>query len=191
MLEKVLHKIQSQIDSLASTFELFIDETIHPSVNNCEQLQQQLTQLQETLAVYKYHKINKELSPSYSIHVKVSEQEIPKDDNEKSVIEIKETIQYEKHEIIEATDETIKAETSIPQKDIPPFVIGINDKFRFINELFIQNTSEYSVAIEQLNTLKSWNETEIYLNSLSGIYNWKENSEVVNYFYSIAKKRFN
>ena len=76
-LEKVLHKIQSQINDLAPTLELFVDETIQPSVDNCEKLQQQLMLLQENLAVYKYNKVNREISPSFSIHAKVSEKSAP------------------------------------------------------------------------------------------------------------------
>ena len=52
-LEKVLHKIQSQINDLTPNLELFVDETIQPTVDTCEKLQQQLVQLQENLAVYK------------------------------------------------------------------------------------------------------------------------------------------
>ena len=37
-LEKVLHKIQSQINDLAPTLELIVDETIQPSVDNCEKI---------------------------------------------------------------------------------------------------------------------------------------------------------
>ncbi len=74
--------------------------------------------------------------------------------------------------------------------DLKKLNIGLNDKFRFINELFKQNTSEYNIAFEQLNALKTWDESELYLNSLKELYLWKENSDNVKYFYSIAKKRF-
>ena len=47
-----------------------------------------------------------------------------------------------------------------------------------------------NVAIEQLGNLNTWAEGEAYLNSLKTLYHWKENSEVVNYFYSLVKKRF-
>jgi hypothetical protein len=189
-LEKVLHKMQSQINDLAPTLELFLDETIQPSVDNCEKLQQQLTQLQENLAVYKYNKVNKEISPSFSIHAKISEKgphqtnpEVPSPEMATPQKEI------EKEEVVPVTiiiEEVIKPET----KTIPPFTVGINDKFRLINELFKQNHSEYNVAIEQLSNLKNWNDTEIYLNSLKSLYNWNEDQDVVVYFFSLSKKRF-
>lgn len=189
LLEKVLHKIQSQINDLTPTLELFVDETIQPSVDTCEKLQQQLNSLQENLAVYKYNKINKEISPSFSIHAKVSEKELPKETVEELKKEIKVTIHEEKPEILQPKIEP-KTEEVNESKIILPMLIGINDKFRFINELFKQNNSEYSIALEQLNALKNWNDTEIYLNSLKTLYQWKENSEVANLFFLLAKKRF-
>ncbi len=189
-LEKILHKIQSQINDITPTLELFVDETIQPTVDNCEKLQQQLVQLQENIAVYKYNKINKEISPSFSIHAKVSEKELPKEKVEEIKNDIKVTIQEEKPELLQPKIEP-KTEEPIETKSILPMLIGINDKFRFINELFKQNNSEYSIAIEQLNALKNWRDAEIYLNSLRTLYEWKENNEVANLFFSIAKKRFN
>ena len=188
-LEKVLHKMQSQINEIAPTLELFIDETIQPSVDNCEKLQQQLTLLQENLAIYKYNKINKEISPSFSIHAKVSANEPIQNSVEKEEIKIPEVekeIIIPAKALIDTNEEIVKAD----QKTIPSLTIGINDKFRFINELFKQNASEYNIAIEQLSVLKNWNETELYLNSLKSLYNWSATSEVAIYFYSIAKKRF-
>ncbi len=192
-LEKVLHKIQSQINDLTPTLELFVDETIQPTVDTCEKLQQQLVQLQENLSVYKYNKINKEISPSFSIHAKVSEKELPKEKVEEIKNDIKVTINEEKPEIVQPKIEPkaeVKTEEVNETKIILPMLIGINDKFRFINELFKQNNSEYSIAVEQVNALKSWRDTEIYLNSLKTLYEWKDNNEVANLFFSIAKKRF-
>jgi len=189
-LEKVLHKIQAQINDLTPNLELFVDETIQPTVDSCEKLQQQLVQLQENLAVYKYNKINKEISPSFSIHAKVSEKELPKETVEEIKKDIKVTISEEKPEIQQPKIEPQQEESKDIAKVIQPFTVGINDKFRFINELFKQNNSEYSIAVEQLNSLKTISDTEIYLNSLKSLYEWKDNNEVANQFFSIAKKRF-
>lgn len=188
-LEKVLHKMQMQINELAPTLELFVEETIQPSVSNCEKLQQQLTELQENLAVYKYNKINKEISPSFSLHAKISEKEILQPNIEIPTPELKVT-EKNKSEA-EQNIQEIFEEIIIESIQAPiAFTIGINDKFRFINELFKQNNAEYNIAIEQLSVLKNWDDSEMYLNSLKSLYNWKENNEVVIYFYSITKKRF-
>lgn len=190
-LEKILHKIQSQINDLAPTLELFIDETIQPSVESCETLQEQLNKLHENIAVYKYKKINNEISPSFNIHAKVSEttivsEKITEVQTEKTPEPTEDKVQ-EKIEIVDIKTEVLETEN----KSFSPISIGINDKFRFINELFKQNGSEYGIALEQLNSLKSWNETETYLISLKNLYNWNETNDVVKYFFSIAKKRYN
>lgn len=212
---KILQRIQLQIDELTPTLELFVDDTIQPSVNDCENLQKQLTALQENIAVYKYNKQNKEISPSFNIHARLSEKEEQEAKKAEIVTEIKETVKLEKEEkttvthlnpeihkteaaptppvIKEAKTEApsvsseMKSETP---KQRPPLAIGINDKFRFMNDLFAQNSSEYNIALEQLNNVTSWSEAEIYLNSLKNVYDWDEKEEVVKYFFAVIKKRF-
>jgi hypothetical protein len=202
--DKILNKIRIQIDALAPVLELFVDATIQPSVKDCEILQQQLSALQEQLAVYKYDKQNKELSPSFNIHAKVSEREAAEEKKAEIVKEIKESIHIQSEEKTEVTatpTETPKAEPVVPAAENKPLktesathrpalAVGINDKFRFINELFAQNSSEYHIAIEQINNVHNWNEADIYLNSLKNVYEWDEKEEVVKYFFSLVKKRF-
>lgn len=181
----MLNKIQEQINELAPTLELFVEESIQPSVSDCDSLQQQLTKLFETISVYKYNKQEKEISPSFNIHSKISNIEpiAEKKEEPKEVLleEIKNTLEDNITPIIE--DKT-------QPRSNQALLVGINDKFRFINELFSQNSGEYNVAIEQLGNVNSWGEAEIYLNSLKELYGWKENSEVVNYLYALVKKRF-
>lgn len=192
LLDKQLNKLQLQIREMLPTIELFVDETIQPSVKDCEHLQLQINKLQESLIIYKFNKLDKEISPSFNIHAKVSEKEI---EVIKPVInDIKEEI---KETIVEKTIEAKIINSLSPENDNKNNIthhkklnIGLNDKFRFINDLFKQNTTEYNVAIEQLNTLKTWNENEFYLNSLKDVYQWKSNDDTVKYFYSLAKKRF-
>lgn len=226
-LDKVLHKIQGEINELAPTLELFVDDTIQPSVSDCEILQKQLTLLQENVAVYKYQKLNKELSPSFNIHAKVSAQE----KTEEKVIapepvkipEIKTPVVEEiikpepivvppvvetkitEHKPVEPAPVVVEPVVIAPVVEVKqpvtekteflkpknPVSVGINDKFRFINTLFSQNASEYNIALEQINNLSSWGETEMYLNSLKHLYGWQEDNDAAIYFYSIAKKRFN
>jgi hypothetical protein len=130
-------------------------------------------------------KLNKELSPSFAIHAKVSEVELPP--------EMEPAMPEQKQEpvlqTIRPADEP-KPVHNDPPKRLASLSIGLNDKFRFINELFSQNNSEYAIAVEQLNNLRNWHDTEVYLNSLKDLYEWKSNSEVVRYFYSMLKKRF-
>jgi hypothetical protein len=199
--DKILSRIQLQIKELAPTLELFIDDTIQPSVTDCESLQKQLTVIQENLAVYKYNKQNKELSPSFNIHAKVSQKEEEVAKKAEIVAEIKQTVKLEEEEkkevkqiIIETPLVNVKPEMAREEvnqvKPKSPLAIGINDKFRFINELFAQNSSEYNIALEQINNLNTWNEAEIYLNSLKNVYEWDSKEESVVQFYLLVKKRF-
>ncbi|MCW3075417.1 MAG: hypothetical protein JWO32_26 [Bacteroidetes bacterium] len=183
-LEKVLHKIQSQVKDLTSTLELFMEENIQPSVNDCETLQHQINALEECLAIYKFQKKEKEISPSFNIHSKVSEKE--KVENKQPEITYIEKATDKLHSSPTPVKETIQQSAKTPA----PLTIGINDKFRFINELFKQNNAEYNIALEQLNGLHTLAETDLYLNSLKDLYEWEINSEEVIYFYSLVKKRF-
>jgi len=186
-LEKVLQKIHGEIKDLAPSLELFLDETIQPSVDDCEKLQKQLTELQENVSIYKYNKLNKEISPSFNIHAKVSQKE-----NEVKPVRAAE--EKEKTRNTENSEDAHLSDEHTPQpssrKRYPNLAINLNDKFRFINELFAQNNSEYHIALEQINNLKNWSDTEIYLNSLKNLYEWRDNAEVVKYFYRVVKKRF-
>lgn len=196
-IEKILANIQTEINDLMPTLELFVQHKIHPSVNDCDSLKIQLASLQEQLAVYKHLKQNKELSPSFNIHAKVSEMQ-----SEKIVTE-------EKRIVPEQTTRTQLPEEKIESKQqeivVPPtpinvvenksnhkkIVLGINDKFRIINELFKQNQTEFNIAVEQLNTLPNWEEAEVYLGELKHVYFWNEKNETVKLFYNLASKRFN
>ena len=178
ILEKSLTRIHEQIEGLAPALELFLDESVQPTLEDCEDLQRKLVHLQETLAVYAYHRREKELSPNFNLHAKVSEME--------QVTEERNEIRPENDPELLTENKTVSAEAKI----LAAISIGINDKFRIINELFRQNAGEYNIAIEQLNCLQSWNEAELYLHSLKLLYNWSEQSDVTQLLYQLAKKRY-
>ena len=182
-LDKILSKLQLQIKEIVPTIELFVDDTIQPSVNDCEALQQQLIALQESLIIYKYSKTEKEISPSFNIHSKVSEKQV-EESQIKNIEPQNKPIEVQKPVI--SNQEMI----DIPSSQIKKINIGLNDKFRFINELFKQSNTEYNVAYEQLNALNTWYDSELYLNSLKEVYQWKETADTVKHLYSIIKKRF-
>jgi|JI10StandDraft_1071094.scaffolds.fasta_scaffold179297_2 hypothetical protein len=189
-IDKVLHKIQNHINELAPALEVFVEESIQPTVDDCEQLQKQLVLLQEYLAVYKFQKLDKEISPSFHIHARLSEidippvAEVPKVEKQVNVS----ANEVVKDEIKDAVMDTLKSNDSSASRK--QMAIGINDKFRFINELFSRNASEYGIAIEQLNTVSSWHDAEVYLHSLKSLYQWREHDEITRMFYSLVKKRF-
>jgi hypothetical protein len=81
-------------------------------------------------------------------------------------------------------------EVEAPKSNYPPISVSINDKFRFINELFKSNAVEYGIAIEQVNAINTWPDVQLYLNGLRNIYGWDEESDMVKKIYELARKRF-
>ncbi len=67
--------------------------------------------------------------------------------------------------------------------------IGINDKFQFISELFEGNENEYNAALNQLNTYPSYSEAEAFLNSIRGIYKWKDDNAFADKFLKMVRKK--
>ncbi len=216
-LEKVHQKLQLQAVALIKSLNAFTDQNIQPCVEECEQLQNQLVVIQENLAVYKFQKSSKEISPSFQIHSKVSAVEpIVKEENnqatlgntgelakQENAIEKKtESLIAENNQnivqtpppiaSIEITEQTQVKETpkSDQKQSIKPLAVALNDKFRFINELFLHNAAEYNIAIEQINNLNSWHECDLYLNSLKQLYNWQDQNEVAKQLFAVVKKRF-
>ncbi|HWY36396.1 MAG TPA: hypothetical protein VNX68_17255 [Nitrosopumilaceae archaeon] len=117
--------------------------------------------------------------------------------------EVKKEAPYVKQEIpglFSDTDKnTAKDEPRVKDENKVPVVnntntkkieIGINDKYRILNELFDQQQIEFNVVIEQLNVTENWEEAEIYLGSLLEIYGWKVDNELVKTLYSLVQKRF-
>ncbi len=80
----------------------------------------------------------------------------------------------------------------IVRKPIPDLkvAIGVNDKFRYINELFHGNSTEYHIALNQINTCSGFEEADIYLANIGNIYEWKEDNEVVDMFFDLVQRRF-
>jgi len=68
-------------------------------------------------------------------------------------------------------------------------IIGINEKFQFINELFEGKLNEYNAVLDQLNSYGSFADAEVYLNSIKGIYNWDEEAPVVEKFFSLVRRK--
>ncbi len=71
-----------------------------------------------------------------------------------------------------------------------PINISINDKFRFINELFSANATEYNIAIEQINTVNTIDEANAYFKSLKSVYDWNDDNEMFKKIIDLTHKRF-
>ena len=80
----------------------------------------------------------------------------------------------------------------IPKPQYPDIrtMIGINEKFLFINELFAGNQQEYGIAINQINTINTETWAKIYLDSLKALYHWDETNPTYESFTALISRRF-
>lgn len=196
-IEKVHQKLQAQASALITDLQSFTEPNIQPCVEECEKIQQQLVAIQESISVYKFQKSNKEISPSFNIHAKVSTVISSSPEPEKPIApDVSPVTSAEPVREIVQPAEAVKTTpvTEAPKTEnksaVKPLSIGINDKFRFINELFLHNAAEYNIAVEQINNLHSPNECDMYLSSLKELYHWSEQNDVVKLFFAFVKKRF-
>ena len=158
-----------------------IDENIHPSVDEAEKMLKSFDKLKEQIVIYKFLQTQKELSPSFNIHLKVMEKSndvTPTDTIGTSTI--KETAENS------VANDHVEGTVNVARK----IEMGLNDKFRMINELFKQSTTEFNLAIEQLNMFDSFEKSKAYLDELARLYNWKNDGELTLRIYQLNQKRF-
>ena len=76
-----------------------------------------------------------------------------------------------------------------PVRDLKS-VIGINDKFLFVNELFGGSMEKYNKSIENLNDLKTMNGAMIYLNELKIELQWNSSNEAYQKLAELVRRKF-
>lgn len=77
-----------------------------------------------------------------------------------------------------------------PNKDIRK-VIGINDKFLFLNELFNNHKTEYENTLDEINQLGNFDAARKWLEAKSASKTvWDEESSTVQNFIAVLKKHF-
>ncbi len=68
--------------------------------------------------------------------------------------------------------------------------IGINEKFRFINELFKGDMNDYNDVVDKLNSLNAITEAEKYLLTYKIRYEWDEDMDAYKEFMEIVERRY-
>jgi hypothetical protein len=189
-LDQTLNKLQNIIHETLPELELFVDGTIQPSSTDCENLQKQLTALQEQLNIFKYLKTHKEISPSFGLHAKVSEAVTPKTDPIVEEVLKQDGTITPNSSAFEKEIESLKTESSVNTSQGKKLEVTLNQKFQFINELFNQNAKEYGLAIDQINDCSNWQDAESYLLSLKSAYSWKDSNDNFKRLTELCKKRF-
>ena len=88
------------------------------------------------------------------------------------------------------TDESVVEKLSHKKINDLKSVIGINEKFQFINELFDGNMKEYTVALDQINNFSSTNEANNYLANLKEMYKWDSDNSIAKQFTELVERKF-
>ncbi len=195
----LLKQLYSSLGELKMTIEKF-EKHPSPSTQYAEQLHSAIYHSNKLVSAYLVLKEHKDVSPDINLHMKLMS--VPTTEEKAAIVEpIKEQIVVEpikvevkpveviKESVVEKNVEPI-AEIKSTTKEFPKMTININDKFRFINELFASNANEYHIAVEQMNAVSSLDDMMSYLKGLTSIYDWKEDSEVVKNLFALAQKRF-
>ena len=200
MQTDILQKqLQTSLQELKTAIDKF-EKHPSPSTQYAEQLHTAIHQSNKLVSAYLVLKEHKDVSPDLNLHLKLMN--VPTAEEKAAIVEpIKEQIVIEpvkeivkpieviKEPVIEKVIEPI-VEIKPQTKEFPKMAININDKFRFLNELFASNATEYNIAVEQMNSVNSLDEMMSYLKGLTSIYEWKEDSEVVKNLFALAQKRF-
>ena len=158
-----------------------IDENIRPSAAEMEKLRKLVSNLYEHITIYTYLKNQNELTPNFNLHIKVMEKTAERmevKESVKEILNVQETNQ---------PDVTAESKTNTAAKKLE---LNLNDKFRMINELFAGSSTEFNLAVEQLNLIADAEASLSYINELKNLYSWKENDEMVQRLYLLNKKRF-
>lgn len=80
--------------------------------------------------------------------------------------------------------------TTVKKKDLKSS-IGLNDRFRFVNELFGGNSPEFNAAVDQLESMENKDEAEDYLDRLSGVYHWDKSGPAYSDFLQLVHRALN
>ena len=183
-------------------------------VREIESLLKELADASKILGVYEFHLTQQEVSPEINPSLKLTPENEPASEDtvlinseQKTVVENEKDERHLKseesiHELSKETSPDTKSPAISDKADVgdraiqqdkktnKKLEISINDKFRIINELFLQNQQEYTDAIEQLNNVNSLQEAELCLSSLTGHYNWDQEKPVFKILSRIVSKRF-
>jgi hypothetical protein len=199
----LLKQLNSSLQELKTAIDKF-EKHPSPSTQYAEQLHKAIHQANKLVSAYLVIKEQKDVSPELNLHVKLmnivsAEENLTGIEplNEPLVSEPAPIVEKEEEKTIDVVKDPIVETIIVPvieikkeTKELPKVAININDKFRFINELFASNANEYHIAIEQINSVNSLVELNNYLKGLKSIYMWNDDNEVVKNLCSLAQKRF-
>lgn len=192
-------QLQTSLQDLRVAIDKF-EKHSSPSTQYAEQLHTAIHQTNKLVSAYLVLKEHKDVSPDINLHMKLMS--VPSTEEKIAIVEpIKQQVVVEPVKEKDIPIESVKdfviekvaapiIETNSIEKEYPKMSININDKFRFINELFASNANEYHIAVEQMNAVSTLIEMTNYLRGLKSIYGWDDDNDVVKNLYALAHKRF-
>ena len=68
--------------------------------------------------------------------------------------------------------------------------LGLNERLRFINELFDGSSEEFSDAIKKLETFESLSDASKTIDELASTHSWDPKEEAVQEFIIVLKRRY-
>ncbi|MBS1651652.1 MAG: hypothetical protein JSU07_06540 [Bacteroidetes bacterium] len=195
--EEILSNLNLQISELYLKIEVFKLKGEQTNEEEYSDIQHQLSKLNESVTIAKFvkqalSKQSQTQSAEISVPTVAAESTLV-EENKNAVIKPKEKTTFDSNEKKEEGVITLAENTyqsTITTAKIIDFKIGINDKFRFINELFTHNQSEYITSIECCSKAASLHDVTIILNELSVKHNWQANSPTVKHFINVIKSAF-
>ena len=69
-------------------------------------------------------------------------------------------------------------------------LIGLNQKFQVVSELFKGDQAEFNEAVNQINSLYNKEEALIYVQGLKAAFGWKDDSKVAEEFIKVVMNRY-
>mgnify|MGYP003336910910 CR=1 FL=1 len=190
ILKKQAHK---KIKLLNNRLQNFREENLD-SAEDLAAILNEIRQAEQVITVLEYHVLNNEISSDLAMHLKVMENTDNDTHKPEPASAIQDSTQASLPEKTEIRQEADSVEIKPPlvsgAKSVGKIEFSINDRFRIINELFSQNTQEFSVALQQLNATENWQDAQHYLTGLIGLYHWDEERDTYKILYRAVQKRF-
>lgn len=197
----LLKQLNSSLMELKTSIEKF-EKHSSPSTQHADELYNAINAANKMVSAYLVLKEKKDVSPDLDLHIKLMA--VPTQQEKAVIVDIEPIIETKPIEVketpkVESVIEIKPIEPVAPvsliqetssRKEYPKLIVNINDKFRFINELFKTKSNEYHIAIEQLNAVNSLDEANAYLKDLKEIYGWDDENEMVKKIISLTHKRF-
>ncbi len=181
--------IKTEIAEIAEKINLAASNV--PDLNNLQSL---LYELNEKIVLLKYLESPLEEKPSDS-----AEQQIPPE----IFPDVQQQTKKEKLTDLFGNEIPLHEKISKSKDDQSPanplkkertgdlkVAIGINEKYRFINELFDGSDNEYNIALNQINSFFSKIEADNYLANLKDVYKWSNENGTTAMFAELVYRRF-